>query len=90
MTGVENERGDDCAKALSRLYEFLDQELEVADADEIREHLAACEPCLDTFDAEETMKKLIKRSCSDQAPEHLRAKVIQVFATRTTTEYREA
>ncbi|HEY9292408.1 MAG TPA: mycothiol system anti-sigma-R factor [Microlunatus sp.] len=83
--------GDDCANALSRLYEFLDRELEAADADEIRHHLAACEPCLDTFDAEEALKKLVRRGCSGEAaPEHLRAKVLSVIATSTTIEIRES
>jgi anti-sigma factor (TIGR02949 family) len=77
--------GDECAKALSRLYEFLDSELEAADADEIREHLAACEPCMDAFDAEAAMKKLIRSRCGgDAAPEQLRAKVLSVFASTTT------
>ncbi|SDR86268.1 mycothiol system anti-sigma-R factor [Microlunatus soli] len=83
--------GDDCEKALSRLYEFLDSELDASDADEIRHHLAACEPCLDAFDAEEAMKKLIKRGCGDEpAPEQLRAKVMAVFASRTTITVRQS
>lgn len=90
MTG----RGDgetDCERAISRLYEFLDHELGSADEDEIREHLAACEPCLDTFDAETALKSLIKRGCSGEvAPEHLRAKIRAVIATSTTVEIRES
>ncbi|QDP97125.1 mycothiol system anti-sigma-R factor [Microlunatus elymi] len=82
--------GDDCASALSRLYEFLDQELESADADEIRHHLAACEPCLDTFDAEEALKRLVRRGCSGEAaPEHLRAKVLSVIQRSVTVEVRK-
>lgn len=75
---------DDCAKALARLYEFLDHELEAADADEVRAHLAACEPCMDRFDAEEALRRLVKRGCGGEvAPEHVRARVISVFAGRT-------
>ena len=82
--------GDDCAKALSKLYEFLDSELEVGDADEIRAHLAACEPCMDAYDAEEAMKQLVKRGCGGEAaPEHLRAKVMAVIERTTTVEVRE-
>jgi len=94
MTGSadhDRECGTDCDRAISRLYEFLDHELEAADEDDIRQHLAACEPCLDTFDAEQAMRKLIKRGCSgDIAPEHLRAKVRAVIATSTTVEIRES
>ena len=99
MTGLGHDTGadrtsagsaDDCAKALSLLYEFLDQELDAADADEIRHHLAACEPCLDTFDAEEALKNLVRRGCSGEAaPEHLRAKVIAVIERSVTVEIRD-
>ncbi len=59
----------DCSAALARLYEFLDNELADADADTIRAHLAACEPCLDRFDTEEHIRALVKRCCtSARAP----------------------
>ena len=69
----------DCSAALARLYEFLDHELAEADADTIRAHLAACEPCLDRFDAEEHIRGLVKRCCtSARAPEALRVRVTEV------------
>lgn len=75
---------DDCAKALARLCEFLDSELDSADADEVRAHLAACEPCMDTFDAEEALKRLVKRGCGEEkAPEHVRVRVMSVFTQHT-------
>ena len=42
----------DCEQVLERVYEFLDNELDTATGDAIRQHLAACEPCLDRFDVE--------------------------------------
>ena len=52
------------------------------DADEIREHLAACEPCLDNFDAEETVKQLVQRCCSkEQAPAALRSRIMSSLVT---------
>ena len=41
---------EECAHTLERVYEFLDHELDTASAETIRHHLAACEPCLDTYD----------------------------------------
>ena len=35
---------DECWHTLNRVYEFLDHELDDASGDQIREHLAACEP----------------------------------------------
>ncbi len=66
----------DCAVVLGRMYEFLDSELPEADSDQIRQHLADCEPCLDQFDVEQAMKQLVSRCCrSETAPETLKEKV---------------
>lgn len=71
--------GNDCSAALERLYQFLDNELDAADADTIRAHLEACEPCLDRFGVEEHIRALVKRCCTaSRAPETLRVRVTQV------------
>lgn len=85
MTGPEHTE-DDCAKVLTQMYQFLDHELDTADGDAIREHLAACEPCLDQFDIEQAVKALVHRCCgNDRAPETLRAKVMLQMTTVTRT-----
>ncbi len=72
-----------CDHILDRLYEFHDHELTEAEADEIREHLLACEPCLDRYDVEQALRLLIRRGCSGQAaPESLRLR-IRTTITRT-------
>jgi mycothiol system anti-sigma-R factor len=77
---------DDCARVLKNVYAFLDNELDSASGDEIRAHLAACEPCLDRFDVEQAVKTLVHRSCGNEhAPEELRAKVmIRIAAVRSS------
>lgn len=73
----------DCSRALARMHEFLDHELADADADEIREHLAACEPCLDDFDADQALKQLVHRCCSnDRAPQELRQRILTSLEQR--------
>ncbi|MDN5763792.1 MAG: mycothiol system anti-sigma-R factor [Microlunatus sp.] len=68
---------DECWQTLQRVYEFLDNELDEASDDAIRAHLAACEECLDSFDAELAVKTLVSRHCGgDVAPQHLRARVM--------------
>ena len=85
MTGPEQTE-DDCAKVLKQMYQFLDHELDTADGDDIREHLAACEPCLDQFDIEQAVKALVHRCCgNDRAPETLRDKVMLQMTTVTRT-----
>ena len=77
---------DDCEHVLERVFEFLDNELDVATGDAIRHHLAMCEPCLDRFDAEEAVKSLVHRCCGGEvAPSHLRAKIVtQLTVIRKT------
>jgi mycothiol system anti-sigma-R factor len=75
------ERATDCERMLERVYQFLDHELDSASSDEIREHLASCEPCLDRYDVEQAVKTLVNRSCGgDKAPSHLRTKVLSQLA----------
>jgi mycothiol system anti-sigma-R factor len=77
---------DDCANVLKQVYQFLDHELDTASGDAIREHLAACEPCLDRFDVEQAVKALVHRCCgNDRAPDALRAKIMVRLATARTT-----
>ncbi len=71
----------ECEHMLERVYEFLDHELDTASSDEIREHLAACEPCLDHYDVEQAVKTLVNRCCgNDKAPNELRSKVLSRLA----------
>lgn len=70
-----------CAEVLERVSVFIDHELDNASAQTVREHLAACEPCLDQFDVAEAVKQLVRRCCSgEQAPSALRLRVLQVVA----------
>jgi len=64
-----------CHEALERLSEFLDSELAEADGDRIRQHLADCEPCLSEYDLEEHIKKLVRRSCTESAPQELHLRI---------------
>lgn len=84
-----SEHPADCEEVLASVYAFHDHELSEAEADRIREHLMACEPCLDRFDVEEAMRLLVKRCCSqERAPEELRIRIrSQLFISwRTTAE----
>ncbi|NYI69743.1 anti-sigma factor (TIGR02949 family) [Naumannella cuiyingiana] len=69
----------DCAEALRRMQEFLDTELDGASVDAIRAHLEACEPCLENFDTEDALKRLVHRCCGASgisAPESLRVRIV--------------
>ena len=77
MSCTEPHGGDsDCAKALERMFFFIDHELAEADVSEIQRHLDECAPCLVKYDLERTVKALVARSCTESAPEALRERVL--------------
>lgn len=68
---------EECRQVLEKVYAFLDHELDTASGDAIREHLHACEPCLERFDVEQALKSLIARRCGgDVAPTTLRTRIL--------------
>jgi anti-sigma factor (TIGR02949 family) len=71
----------DCRDVLAHLYAFHDSELTPEEADRIREHLMACEPCLDRFQVEDALRTLIRKCCSQaRAPESLRVRVTTSYS----------
>jgi anti-sigma factor (TIGR02949 family) len=66
----------DCRQTLDRLSEFIDGEVNPADHSQLSTHLAACGPCLDEYDVEMVVKALVARSCWQQAPLELKARVL--------------
>ena len=84
-------RVSDCDEVLAHLYAFHDHELDAAEADRIRQHLMACEPCLDRFQVEDALRTLIRACCGQaRAPESLRVRVTTsvhrtVIVTRPST-----
>jgi anti-sigma factor (TIGR02949 family) len=66
-----------CEQILARVHEFLDHELDEASFEAIRAHLEACEHCLDDYDVEMAVKKLVNRCCRGQhAPPQLRVTIL--------------
>jgi anti-sigma factor (TIGR02949 family) len=92
MSDVQNATNAECQHMLARVHEFLDHELDHATSDEIRAHIAACEPCLDRYDVEQAVKTLVNRCCGgDKAPSALRSKVLgQLAAAQAAAQAQEA
>jgi mycothiol system anti-sigma-R factor len=66
----------DCSEVIHQMLVFIDDELDQASCGEIQQHLEECGPCLKEYNLERTVKALVARSCSEQAPEQLREKVL--------------
>ena len=65
----------ECADFLERIVYFLDNELDEADCSAVRIHLDACNPCLQQYDLQRTVKAIVARSCAEHAPAELRERV---------------
>ena len=66
----------ECADYLERIVYFIDNELDEADCSEVRMHLDTCNPCLEKYDLQRTVKSVVARSCSEAAPDELRQRVM--------------
>lgn len=73
---------DECLRALEAVHAFLHGELDEAHADLIRLHLDACEHCMESYEVEETITALVRRSSNVHAPASLRAKVTRLHVQR--------
>ncbi len=70
---------DRCQLAMRSVHAFLHGELPETTAHEIREHLMACERCMDNFDAEEFIGALLRRCYGPtSAPATLRMRVSEL------------
>ena len=73
----------ECVDYLERIVYFLDNELDQADCAAVQLHLDSCNPCLERYDLQRTVKALVARSCAESAPDALREKVrVQLRAVR--------
>ena len=66
----------DCADVLEQIVYFLDNELDQADCSVVQMHLDSCNPCLEKYDLQRTVKSIVARSCAEAAPDELRSKVL--------------
>lgn len=66
----------ECADYLEQIVYFIDNELAEADCEEVRVHLDTCNPCLEKYDLQRTVKSVVARSCSEAAPDELRQRVM--------------
>ncbi|WP_402466611.1 mycothiol system anti-sigma-R factor [Isoptericola aurantiacus] len=76
----------DCDHALTHLYDYLDSEMTEADEQRMRAHVAHCSPCLAELSIEELVKKLVKRSCAEHAPETLLVRIRQQITVMTVSD----
>lgn len=85
---ADNLDSEKCQEVAGHIYEYLDSEMTEHDAAVMRSHVAECSPCLAEMSIDELIKSALKRSCTEQAPSHLRDRIRAQFSTTTITESR--
>lgn len=66
---------EECADFLERIMRLIDNELEPGDCAVVRAHIDTCNPCLERYDLQRTVKAIVARSCTETAPSELRERV---------------
>ena len=66
----------ECADYLEQIVYFIDNELDAADCAAVRAHIDTCNPCLEKYDLQRTVKAVVARSCAESAPAELRQRVL--------------
>jgi mycothiol system anti-sigma-R factor len=60
--------GRECDDALTKLYQYMDRELDGSNLELIRTHLEDCSGCLRSFDFEYRLKIVVKERLSEEVP----------------------
>lgn len=71
--------GDHCAQTIRQLSGYIDRELSEAEVVKVKEHLDDCPPCVQVYEFQAEMKRLVRKECcTDEAPRRLRDWVRQL------------
>ncbi len=65
----------ECADFIEQIVYLIDNELSESDCAIVRAHIDTCNPCLEKYDLQRTVKAVVARSCSESAPSELRERV---------------
>lgn len=74
--GHFHDESEDCVEFVDRIVYLVDNELDESDVVAVRVHIEDCRPCHERYDVQRTVKAVVARSCGEQAPATLRAKIM--------------
>ena len=69
----------ECDEAISELYRYLDGELDAEKLAAIEAHLHQCSPCLEAYDFEQELRRMIATKSSEEMPGDLRRRIVDVL-----------
>ncbi|WP_051407341.1 mycothiol system anti-sigma-R factor [Nocardia sp. CNY236] len=78
----------DCTAVLADVWLMLDGECDEATRARLQHHMDDCSPCIEAYDMEEKVKRLLSRKCGgDRAPDALRERLtVEIRRTVVTRE----
>lgn len=80
-----------CDEALAHLQEYIDCEMTEVDTGRLAIHIESCDTCREEVGLEQKLRDLLKRSCMEEAPVHLRERVLEqitIISERVVIERR--
>lgn len=66
----------DCDLALNEIYIYLDGEMTASARARIEQHLRDCSPCLEAFDFEAELRRVVSDKCREHVPDDVRARIL--------------
>lgn len=69
----------DCADAIAEIHRFLDGELDDVVMVQIEAHLHRCAPCLDAFDFEVELRRVVAARCTEQVTPEVRERFCRML-----------
>lgn len=84
----------DCSAVLADIFLLLDNECDLDAQARLRGHIDACPSCLEHYEVQHQLKALLRRKCSEAAPEGLRERLrVEIRRTvvvrKTTIRYEQ-
>jgi mycothiol system anti-sigma-R factor len=69
----------DCQQALKHLFEYLDQQLDGEQEEQMRQHMHDCRSCFSRLEFERLLKSHVRDTGDSEAPESLRQRVANLI-----------
>ena len=79
MTNDKTTREIDCDEVMRQLFDYLDDEVEIAAGDEIHHHIEECRSCFTRVEFEKQIKDRVRSAGKDSAPESLRNRITDLM-----------
>lgn len=68
-----------CGDVISLIHVYLDEEMDEGTRVHIEAHLRSCSACLEAFDFEGELRRVVAQRCREGAPDRLRQRIIDLL-----------